>query len=137
MLLPVTIMYIMVLSLSGSAATIVTMRALQATANYKNALHELYRHEGIIERAIWGLKAGEDRDMNGVEDFEQLHGNNDSVGFYDDNHIVLIERHPTEPHLAIIKVGNVEVTINSFPGGGESCQHSPQCHAKRVAWRSI
>ena len=137
MMIGVVLMYITVLSLMGSAATIVAMQQLQLVAQYKNTVQELYRHEGIIERAIWGLKAGEDRDMNGVEDFEQLHGNNDSVGFYDDNHIVLIERHPTEPHLAIIKVGNVEVTINSFPGGGESCQHSPQCHAKRVAWRSI
>jgi len=134
-MISVVLMFITVLALMGSAATIVVMRDLQITANYRNAVQLLYRHEGIIERALWGLKAGEDRDLSGVEDFQQIHGNNDPVSFIDDNYIVLILRHPTDPNLAIIRVGAVELTINNFPGGGQSCQHSPQCRPEWVAWQ--
>lgn len=74
--------------------------------------------------------------MDSVEDFQQIHGNNNPVSFIDDNYVVLIERHPTDPNLAIIQVGSVTLTINNFPGGGESCQHSPQCRPERVAWKA-
>ncbi len=130
-----TLMLMVLLAAMGSAGMHSTIISLKLAQNYRNSVQEFHKVEGLAEKALGNFANGGDGDQDGTEDFQQIHSNNDSVYYAEGGYLITISRHPTNPHLATIQVGSIEITVNNFPGGGESCVHSGQCTPERVAWR--
>jgi len=127
-------MFMLMLGVMGSASATSTIIGLRLSRNYKIGVQEFYRREGILSFAIAHLKAGSDLDLDGFEDFQQVHGNGEVIFYTVDGAEVTISRDPNDPHQAIIEIDGMRVVINNFPGGGQSCLNNNQCTPERVAW---
>ena len=135
-MLHIVMMMMIVLLAMASASVKSTITSLKLASNYTSSVRALYRDEGIAEYAVWALKAGQDLDINGVEDFQQVHGNGTAVLYTYGAQEVIISRAADDPHVAVITSGRVTIRVNNFPGGGQSCQNNNQCTPERVAWYS-
>ena len=133
----IIMMFMLVLATMGAASARSTIISLKLSTNYRDAVQSLYRTEGQVEFVLHQLAAGRDMDGDGVEDFSQVHGNGEVLYYLLDGVQVEVRRDPNDPHQAIITVGNIRVTVNNFPGGGESCAHNNHCTPERVAWEVI
>ena len=133
----IVMMFMLVLGVMASASVRSTITSLKLSTNYFESVSSLYRTEGLVEWVLNGLKSGYDMDGDGTEDFQQVHSDGTPLYYFLDGMEVAVVRDPNDPHQAIITVGRISVTVNNFPGGGESCEHNNQCTPERVAWRGI
>lgn len=132
----IVMMVMLALSVMATASVRSTIASLKISTNYLKSMQRLYQVEGHIEQALHALKTGQDRDLDGVEDFHQVHGNGDVLVYLIDGVEVMVERDPNDPQQATITVEDIVLTVNNFPGGGQSCQNNNQCTPERVAWEN-
>ncbi len=133
-----TVMFtIAMLAVLGTAGAYESIIALKLSKAYTIGVRQLYIDEGIVSKTALLLLYGTDLDGDGVEDFDQIHSINGTVWFRDGDVDVNIRRDPTNPHAAIIQAGRVEIIVNNFPGGGQSCQNNNQCNPELIAWREL
>ena len=127
-------MFMVVLGVMGAASATSTITELKLSVNYKDGVQRFYAREGILNYAIGQLKAGSDMNLDGYEDFQQVHGAGEVVFYTVDGTEVTIYRDPNDPHQAYISVLGMHVLVNNFPGGGQSCLNNNQCTPELVAW---
>ena len=133
-MLHIVMMFMLTLSVMASASVKSSITSLKLAYNYTSAVRQLYYEEGIVSFALHALKDGQDRNGDGTEDFQEVHGNGTVVWYTYDGTQVTVSRSPDDPHLAIIQAGRVTITVNNFPGGGQSCLNNNQCTPELVAW---
>jgi len=126
--------FILLMSLAGAGAMHSTIVNLKIAHNYKTMVQNVYRNEGAADAAAHWLWEGQDKDGDSQSDKLQVHGNG-TVTYVLDGYTVFIFRDPDDPNQAIVQVGNIEIGVKNFPGGGVSCGANGKCEPRIYTWR--
>ncbi len=137
MLMNTAMFTLAMLAVLGTAGAYNTIVALKRSKAYTIGVQQFYVDEGIASKTALLLVRGADLDGDGLEDFDQIHNKGYTSTFVDGTVDVSVRRDPTDPHRAIIQAGGVEITVNNFPGGGQSCQNNTKCNPELISWRQL